>query len=498
MTIESARQSRARGCYWAGDMSLRSQRAIRRFIVHFFVVMLGLLRQTHAAEAGGDEDTVEQDVGPDTEQQIRDALSRGKRMKFRGTPGAVRAEFLKEQLTARPVGGELSPLRLSHVRILGDVELRRAEIARFVELDHVRVEGVFRCTDCQFQQRFALFRGSEVLPSARRAEALSLAGSRFQDMLELQYARVEGHVDLAGIEVKRTLYLDAMKVEGGLDLSRVRAATLQAYALVLPACGSCRFTAPGMGIAGDVLLIDARIETPFTLEGSRIAGDLMLRGAKFRERPCLSAVHVDGCLNINGTHFPQGADLSDLEFARLVTLPASGERAATDGNTWEEVLEQLLRVSPFRAEVYARAEAYFKNRGEPDLADAVYIEQRSQERIRQLEGTTAATSWLQETLVGYGRRPYLALLWSLLFVAIGVRVFPETAMVLKEPTHATPKYSAFWYSLDVFLPLTHLRAGELWSPKPAARWRWLYLRIHHLLGWILIPLGIAAVSGLVK
>jgi hypothetical protein len=67
-----------------------------------------------------------------------------------------------------------------------------------------------------------------------------------------------------------------------------------------------------------------------------------------------------------------------------------------------------------------------------------------------------------------------------------------------ESEKPTASYNSFWYSLDVFLPLTRLHAADQWVPdrdEPAA---WVYMRIHHLVGWILIPLGLAAVSGLVK
>ena len=107
------------------------------------------------------------------------------------------------------------------------------------------------------------------------------------------------------------------------------------------------------------------------------------------------------------------------------------------------------------------------------------------------------------------------------------------------------KYSRFWYSLDLYLPVVDIHASEMWVPvwpndsrrvrfrdypkfaglivwsivkrglkfvpilnnlRPTSREveqvkdkvRWHYMHVHALLGWILIPIGLAAVTGIVK
>ncbi len=68
----------------------------------------------------------------------------------------------------------------------------------------------------------------------------------------------------------------------------------------------------------------------------------------------------------------------------------------------------------------------------------------------------------------------------------------------QDPSKPVVSYNPFWYSVDLFVPLTRLHATNMWRPKSDRWWTWHYLRIHHLLGWILIPLGLAAITGLVK
>lgn len=57
-------------------------------------------------------------------------------------------------------------------------------------------------------------------------------------------------------------------------------------------------------------------------------------------------------------------------------------------------------------------------------------------------------------------------------------------------------YSAFWYSLNVFLPVIDLHAEAKWVLRKELRWVVLYWRLHMILGWLLIPIGVAAWTGL--
>ena len=441
------------------------------------------------------EETVWVRAESDPVQQIRAVLAEGKRIQFLDQAPVIAAEFLVEELLKGEgaVGGDLPKLRIGNVRVQGRIDLQRRSINRYVALDHVTIDGGFRCGDCQFRDRFALIDSSSVSSSSATRPALDLSGSRFEDALELQGLRVSGNASLAEMEVTRTLYLDTAVIEGGVDLRQVKAGSLHAYDLSVTGCPTCSVRGKNMSISSDLILEGSRIGGDFSIENARVGGDLNLTFTHFYSpKTFLVATKTDGCLNLTGTVFRRGVDLSNLVFGRLATRIGP----ETDETTWAS-MKRLLRQAPFRAELYAQIEEYFRNRGQPDLADAVYVEGRSQERVRQLVGASAAVNWLLEVLVGYGRRPYLALIWSVLFVVLGMRVFPKTAMVCVEPSGHEPKYNSFWFSLDVFLPLTHLRAAEVWAPRPTHSWRWTYLRIHHLLGWILIPLGLAALSGLV-
>jgi hypothetical protein len=71
-----------------------------------------------------------------------------------------------------------------------------------------------------------------------------------------------------------------------------------------------------------------------------------------------------------------------------------------------------------------------------------------------------------------------------------------------EPTRWTPEchltFDPFWYSLDLFLPLSTLPDAEIWAPKEGDRFRSIYSRVHSVLGWILIPIGLAVITGVIS
>ena len=166
-------------------------------------------------------------------------------------------------------------------------------------------------------------------------------------------------------------------------------------------------------------------------------------------------------------------------------LKADSPRAFVDG----------ARYSP---DAYANLESFLKRQGMEGSANSIYIAQRRRERGGlSLPGKIG--SFLLDWLVGYGRRPWLAFVWGAVFIAIGWLVFRQRKdMEAQKPEYENRPYSAFWYSLDVFLPFVDLQAAGLWMPRRDRRFARTYLAIHTLLGWILIPIGLAAVSGLIK
>jgi hypothetical protein len=157
----------------------------------------------------------------------------------------------------------------------------------------------------------------------------------------------------------------------------------------------------------------------------------------------------------------------------------------------------LLNHAQFSQDAYGKLESMFVRQGHEGAANQVYIAQKWRER-EYLSPPAKIGNVLLYVLVGYGRRPWLAFVWGAVFVTIGCFVFRRREMEPQKPEYATRQYSAFWYSLDQFLPFVDLQSAGVWQPRQNSRWARHYVPVHTLLGWILIPIGLAAVSGLIK
>jgi hypothetical protein len=121
---------------------------------------------------------------------------------------------------------------------------------------------------------------------------------------------------------------------------------------------------------------------------------------------------------------------------------------------------------------------------------------------------TSAIDWLWKTLTRYGVsiRPLLAI--AIAFIVIGSLIFYLPVHLL---SHDTLKLvsenadSASWetgwlyraaYSIDLFLPLVNLHIDEKWTPTgPILQ---AYAILHAMVGWLIVPLLIAALAGIIR
>jgi hypothetical protein len=147
------------------------------------------------------------------------------------------------------------------------------------------------------------------------------------------------------------------------------------------------------------------------------------------------------------------------------------------------------RYSP---QPYEQLASVLLKMGYKDEANAILYASKERERIE------AASDWkrrvwleLLNLFIGYGYRIYLAVLWSLGFILVGVVVLRLSG---QGPANNMP-YGVV-YSLDMLLPIVRLRESnykiELAGP---ARY---YFYFHRLMGYVLGSFLIAGLSGLAK
>ncbi len=255
-------------------------------------------------------------------------------------------------------------------------------------------------------------------------------------------------------------------------------------------------------------------EVPFAQ--SEVTGKLFFNGARFAGGLSLADVTVRG-LNLDAVSIKRKLDLSHAKVETVFNLTFAGgdpESTELEGLHYDdlqsvavgEALLRLINNSPFSARSYSQLEDFHKTHGDPKRANDVFYAMKAKER-KLLPTRGQIFSYILYQLVRYGREPARALIPSLFVIAFGTLFFwrSKEQMVRRRPGDPGREYNEswrnldpFWYSLDVFAPVIDLEAATVWMPSPGWKLGWYYLRAQRMLGWILVPIIVAALTGIIK
>lgn len=359
----------------------------------------------------------------------------------------------------------------------------------------------------------------------RTGDALFIHSSRINSNLDLTYTRIGGNlevfnnafggpVDLRNAIVERKLWLAGSVFEGSVIATDAR---MQEFLLH-----------PTAAATPTISLLDlsrADVQSQLRIEHATL-GQLNAEFLKVGGPALISGGAITGLLNLESASF-SNIDLVDVSLPagsrrgwldtsmhrlRMITgaLPPrtepdvnlsgmtyDGIGMGDDPGAWRRLIA-LADSADYNAQVYRSLETFFRDEGYADRADEAYIAQKRRERYEAYGRDVAAFTFNEflEIFVLYGRRPVLALAWSMGFVLFGAVLFRRRDLMRPLREGAT-YYSPFWYSLGLFLPFVDLKMNSDWEPLPERRFARNYARVHILLGWIIIPIGLAAVTGLI-
>ncbi|TCO64700.1 hypothetical protein [Actinocrispum wychmicini] len=165
-----------------------------------------------------------------------------------------------------------------------------------------------------------------------------------------------------------------------------------------------------------------------------------------------------------------------------------------DGGTVKDRLRWLRNVQPdFAPGPYDHLVAVYRNAGEEQLAEKVLLEKQ---RRRHTELSLAGRLWgkLQEYTVGYGYRPWLAMVWLGVFWLAGTLWFTFNVMS-KLDNDQNPVWNPPLLAMDLLLPIIDLGQDNMWRMVGASQW------ISDVLiaaGWILATTVAASATRLLK
>lgn len=354
----------------------------------------------------------------------------------------------------------------------------------------------------------------------------------------------EGFVDFSKSHFARNLALEDTKFSGGVFFF---GAIIDSDFL----SKGCSFSKPELPLEG--LFEEMRVGQHFMIESStfdnqsvsfhgvRVGGGFEVVRCTFSDSVLFNGMRVDGffsayeCTFKGGIVYFVGSHFSDFDlgWSTFDSVPIFFTRMQADVISVEHVnftgvpfdidrdqmtfkmlrpvnLEKLqFMLSPYDAEFYTAVESSFRTHGYPDEADEIFIAKKRAERrencksvLHECQRAAWALSIFEDALAGYGKSLQNLLYWSLGFLILGMFVFrSEKGMRTKDPKDAENyegKYHAFWYSLDLFLPIIKLGEADVWTPKNYRRWANLYRKVHIIIGSLFVPIGLAAWTGIIK
>lgn len=345
--------------------------------------------------------------------------------------------------------------------------------------------------------------------------------------IELTGAHIEGYFTLNAVEFTSVLgsRVSARAVSvgnihsanGNIDLSN-----LEAEELIVGRSGVTNLetlTVANAVIKGDLLVRSSTIRR-FDASGIRVGLNTDIEGNFFNELDLTFStfgdfkLRVPGCPNQNGTPcWPGKISIGAVSFRNLGVGKYSEHNRGThhmpdvtpdQTSMGLEFLGRALYSEP----AYLSFEQALRSRGLLADADNVYRAMHGHKRDRVWHestgffGTLGAAGFIlldhaQSIFLGYGRSALQPLLWSFAFVTFGTFVFWENKRMETVGEHP-PRYSPFWYSLELFLPVVDLGVAKSWRPAQRSLPLLTYGRIHQLAGWVLIPVALAAITGAFK
>ena len=438
-------------------------------------------------------------------------------------------------------GTELKTLNLANVDVAKNLEIIGSKATGALDMNELHVGGVLLLKDSEFADidlrnvhviAKLSFLGSRVHGKVR------LALAQVDKNLEFEHATVAGDTDMGGIrvggfllihnethlakvnllnaKVEKEIDIVAATISGGLDMDRLQAggpltvseASLNGLALQNAQLGQLQLVSSkvegvldctGMVVGGDASLQDSQFFGVVYCPSAIVRGDAALDGAGFHAEVDLTKAEIDGALQLENTRWADNAWLriANAKIGFIDLDEAWPAHLELDGLTYRSVVHSesytawLARLERFSPQPYDQLASVVHGAGNDDLATTIRYAGRERERHEE-------RSWIEwgilvalERLIGFGYYPLRALIWVVVFVALGVVVLRVTG---EGRRNGMP-----WgisYSFDLLLPIIRLRDSHYEIDlKGPARY---YFYVHKIMGYLLASFLIAGVSGLTK
>ncbi|TDD68872.1 hypothetical protein [Actinomadura rubrisoli] len=217
--------------------------------------------------------------------------------------------------------------------------------------------------------------------------------------------------------------------------------------------------------------------------GARVTGQLSLRGSHLNHESgtALSLQRLQSEeLLLRPAEVIKGT--ADLSYARINLLRDDKatwpDRLQLDGlqyETLEPALSARERLAWLRRDTdgyapqpYERLAQTYRTLGlDADGRSVLLAKARDRRNTQGIP--RKVVGWLQDLLVGYGYRPFRAASWLIGLLAFGTIVFSLNKPDVLDEGHK-PHFNAFFYTLDLLLPIGSLGQEVEFAPKGIYQW----------------------------
>ncbi|MFP5263690.1 MAG: pentapeptide repeat-containing protein [Blastocatellia bacterium] len=287
------------------------------------------------------------------------------------------------------------------------------------------------------------------------------------------------------------------------------------------------------------------------LTRARFKGPVSFKFAYFKQEAKFDGAESQGPVDFQGAVFEERVSFCEARFRSVFfnnvlvgkdSQTAKQFRKSVDllgftydliNGNWLELLTEdntaRSRAITYYRQPYTQLEKVLRAMGHDREADKIYLARRKREfhlmckqalgiskgevlpirqRIQAL--SSALFDLFQRLLFNYGIRPIRLLWFSLIVLLVGTYMFMQPEAVRhrekdeRKPVETLSPSQAFGVSFRLFIPIVDLPTGQQWVPtdRPApyisaANLSFAgYATLHRLAGIILVPLGIAALTGL--
>lgn len=407
----------------------------------------------------------------------------------------IRGVFLEELLTGSRKDCVIhrNGVQMEGAIVLEPIDLRNAQVTSDVRLARCRFEADVNLSKCSFEDGLSLegsiFSGAVNGTAMKIGRGAVLQGAIFRGSASFAQMEVQGVFQAGGVTFENA--------RGSADFNSMKAG------------GNVFFTNASFG--GTVQFQYSHVTDNLRFDGARFTNELALvnfEGMKADTGASFVGVTFAGYTSFKDAHFNM-LDFSGVkwpvhshaEWLWLNGMTYQRIASGAEKESWSNLLALVDRAAhrtAYSTDIYSSLAEFYRREGYPRQANQFFIAQKRREREEVLRGLERYWSLFLDWFVGYGRSPERALFWSTSIILVGVMVFRPQRMEARTTNIKTDHYSAFWYSIDLFLPLIKLQDAEMWKPRDEARFARFWSRLHTMLGWALIPIALAAWTGMLE